>query len=112
MREARSMTNDEVTMTIDERSRHALHQRLEEVLGPDEASTLMEHLPPVGWSDVATRRDLTVFGRDLDAMATSLTGTFRSELAQAISSQTRTLVLVVLAGMVGTGTLVLAAVRL
>jgi hypothetical protein len=46
------------TMVIDERSRLALHKRLEELLGASEAATLMEHLPPVGWADVATKRDL------------------------------------------------------
>ena len=45
-------------MVIDGRARHVLHQRLEEILGPDEAATLMEHPPPVGWADVATKRDL------------------------------------------------------
>jgi hypothetical protein len=45
-------------MTIDERARHRLHERLDQVLGPDEAAILMEHLPPVGWADVATKRDL------------------------------------------------------
>ncbi len=45
-------------MAITDSSRHKLHGRLDEVLGPEEASTLMEHLPPVGWADVATRRDL------------------------------------------------------
>jgi hypothetical protein len=44
-------------MAIDEASRHRLFQRLEEVLGTDEAATLMEHLPPVGWADVATKRE-------------------------------------------------------
>ncbi len=45
-------------MVVDERSRHQLYRRLEEVLGPDVATTLIEHLPPVGWADVATRHDL------------------------------------------------------
>ncbi|HVM36296.1 MAG TPA: hypothetical protein VM784_13275 [Actinomycetota bacterium] len=45
-------------MAIDERSRHELFVRLEEVLGEEHASVLMEHLPPVGWADVATKRDL------------------------------------------------------
>ena len=47
-------------MSIDEPSRHELYQRLEQILGPGPAATLMEHLPPVGWSDVATKRDLEV----------------------------------------------------
>lgn len=45
-------------MAITEHDRHRMYQRLEQVLGPEEASTLMEHLPPVGWADVATKRDL------------------------------------------------------
>lgn len=45
-------------MAIDERARHELHRKLEEVLGPEEAATLMSHLPPVGWADVATKHDL------------------------------------------------------
>lgn len=35
-----------------------MYQRLEEVLGREQAATLMEHLPPVGRADVATGRDV------------------------------------------------------
>ncbi len=45
-------------MVVDERSRHELYRRLEEVLGSEAATTLIEHLPPVGWADVATKHDL------------------------------------------------------
>jgi hypothetical protein len=45
-------------MALNERARHQLYLRLEEQLGAEAATTLMEHLPPTGWADVATKRDL------------------------------------------------------
>jgi hypothetical protein len=45
-------------MSVDERSRHQLYQRLQEVLGAEEATTLMEHLPPGGVIRIATKDDL------------------------------------------------------
>lgn len=53
-------------MVVDERSRHELYRRLEEVLGPDAATTLIEHLPAVGWADVATRHDLAGLEQRID----------------------------------------------
>jgi len=53
-------------MAIDERARHQLFRRLEEVLGPEEAEVLMQHLPPVGWADVATKQDLKQDLRSLE----------------------------------------------
>lgn len=61
-------------MATDDRRRHQLYLRLEEVLGPEPASTTMEQLPPVGWADVATKRDL-------DALEAKLMGGFRADLA-------------------------------
>jgi len=124
-------------MSISEQSRHALHSRLEAVLGPDEATTLMEHLPPIGWADVATKRDLDNLGaatrrdldnlgaattreldnlqvatmrdldnhrvatkRDLDNLEHRLRSDFRADLhsaiTEAVSGQTRTVVLAVI----------------
>lgn len=45
-------------MDSNEDDRHRLHQRLDEVLGRDDANTLMEHLPPTGWANVATKDDV------------------------------------------------------
>ncbi|MGH2557197.1 MAG: hypothetical protein ACRDHO_16015 [Actinomycetota bacterium] len=72
-------------MAIGERSRHALHTKLEELLGPEDASVLMEHLPPVGWADVVTKRDLDL---KLEALEHKLLATFRAEL----NAHTRTMV--------------------
>ena len=57
-------------MTVDDRTRLNLHRKLEAVLGPEEANTLMAHLPPVTWQDVATTKDLA-----------SLETSIRSEIA-------------------------------
>lgn len=53
-------------MAVDERSRHELYRRLDEVLGPEAATTLIEHLPPVGWADVATKHDLAGLEQRMD----------------------------------------------
>jgi hypothetical protein len=45
-------------VTITEAARHHLHQSLSQIIGEEDAAVLMEHLPPVGWADVASRRDL------------------------------------------------------
>jgi len=88
-------------MSIDERSRHEMYQRLEAVLGVEAASTLMEHLPPVGWADVATKRDLELLEHKL-----------MSALYRELNAQTRTLMLGML-GMVFTAvSLTYVAVRL
>jgi hypothetical protein len=93
-------------MTIDERKRHALYERLDEVLDGEHADTLMELLPPVGWADVATKQDLAVLRRDLEgleqrmdlrfeamdhklvAMEARLRSDLRDELHAALRSQT------------------------
>lgn len=66
-------------MAVDESSRHALYQKLEDVLGREEATTLMEHLPPVGWANVATKRDLYALAETNRLAHERLAETFRLE---------------------------------
>jgi hypothetical protein len=58
-----------------------MYSRLEAVLGHDEATMLMEHLPPVGWADVATKRDLDVLGGEMRSEIGLLRAEFRADLA-------------------------------
>ncbi|MGH2759772.1 MAG: hypothetical protein ACRDKJ_09425 [Actinomycetota bacterium] len=64
-------------MAVDERSRHELHRKLEQALGPDEAATLMSYLPPFGWADVVTKRDLD---GAVDGLRHSIMADVRAEL--------------------------------
>src|SRR5438874_9281810 len=84
-------------MTIDEESRHQLYIRLEELLGREEATTLMEYLPPVGWADVATKHDLdhlaAVTKRDLDVLEARLETRIATQIQQALTVQTRTIII-------------------
>lgn len=52
-------------MDVYERSRHQLHERLREVLGPEEAGTLMAHLPPGGYAEFATKGDVQAIKYEL-----------------------------------------------
>ena len=74
-------------MAVSEESRHRLYGRLEALLGREEAATLMEHLPPVGWADVATKRDLDhsaeVIRGELAVTESRLEARFESGLARA-----------------------------
>lgn len=63
-------------MVVDERARHGLHTRLVEVLGDDEAATLMAQLPPVGWADVARRDDLDRLERRIEDFEQRMDGKF------------------------------------
>jgi hypothetical protein len=45
-------------MAISEHDRYELYRWFEDTAGTEIAETVMAHLPPVGWADVATKRDL------------------------------------------------------
>lgn len=110
-------------MTVDERSRHLLHQTLEDVLGTEQAATLMTHLPPVGWADVATKRDLDAhtamtkrdldaleerFDARLDALEHRIIATLHKTLSNTLVATNRTTVLAVVGSVLGSTSLALA----
>jgi len=67
-------------MTVTERRRHRLHQKLDEVLGLDDATTTMELLPPTGWADVARRDDLDRLEATLGGQITRVESDLRGEI--------------------------------
>jgi hypothetical protein len=60
------------TLAFTEQNKRRLHARLCEVIGTEEADILMEQLPPITWTEFATKRDLdelrNSFKRDLDEL--------------------------------------------
>jgi len=52
-------------MTITEAQRFEMHLGLRKSMGDDVANTLMEHLPPSGWTDVARKHDITMVEHEI-----------------------------------------------
>jgi hypothetical protein len=59
-------------MSVTEFERHQLFSWFEEHMGQERATTIMSLLPPTGWGDVATRRDLRVLENHIDALEAKL----------------------------------------
>lgn len=68
-------------MSIDEESRFRLRQHLEELLGPEDALTLMSSLPPSEWSEIATKADLRSAVEGLRSEMAQLRTELRGEVA-------------------------------
>ena len=96
------------TVAIDEPTRYQLHQRLDEVLGREEAAALMACLPPLGWGDVASKADLALLRAQLHGDLADL----RADMREEITTQTRTLLVGFLGANAAFAALAFAAARL
>ena len=95
-------------MAISEEARHELYRGLEELLGHERATTLMEHLPPVGWADVATKRDLEMQDLKLEAVEARVSALIERRVTDAI----RVHVLTSVGAVMASASLAFAAARL
>lgn len=71
-------------MAISDHDRYELYKWLEESAGPKVADTMMAHLPPAGWADVATKRDIEMVELRMDRIADQL----RAEFHNGMRTQT------------------------
>jgi hypothetical protein len=120
-------------MADDEVRRHRLFRKLEQVLGHEEAATLMEHLHPRRWDELATKPDIEGlrawtaerfqaerawtagrFGRveaNIEGAKQEVLATVRGEMNRLITTQTRTIVFALVAALTANTGLVLTVVR-
>ena len=79
-------------MTVSEAQRRELHAELVKKLGASVADTLMDHLPPAGWSDLARRSDLDQLESRMNAKFAAVDTKFaelRADMNEKFASQTR-----------------------
>ena len=99
-------------MAVDERRRRLLYRRLEEVLGPDDAGTLMEHLPPAGWAAAPLRSETEALREEMVHFEERLSGRIDAMIEAKVNSQTKTLVALMSAQVLAVAGLAFAAARL
>ncbi|MSZ31582.1 MAG: hypothetical protein F2630_05130 [Actinobacteria bacterium] len=83
-------------MTITDTKRFELHQYLRTQMETDMADTLMDHLPPAGWSDLARTGDVSAVRIELKSeiaeLRTELKGDIaelRAEMVDRFAAQTK-----------------------
>ena len=100
---------------VDDDDRRNLHEALEATLGHRAAATMMAHLPPEGYADLATRADVGIVRSELHGVRSELKGEMaelRGEMAELradVHSQLPKLIAANIASMIGVAGLVLAA---
>lgn len=102
-------------MSVSEYQRHQLFQWFEESMGPERAATMMEVLPTVDWTQVATKSDLRGEMGELRGEMGELRGEMgelRGEIKNDIAQATRLIFFGMLASQATLVGLVFATARL
>ena len=106
-------------MAVSERARLDLYSKLQKTIGEQEATTLIEYLPPVGWADVATKADLGLLKRDIDELRRGMDARFemvRLEFAglldRRLSEAVRTIVFAMFGAFIAFSGVIIAALKI
>ena len=76
-------------MTTDFRNRDQLYRSAVEALGEEEADTLMASLPPMDWSEIATKTDLASIEERMELRFDSLEHKLTASFEGALRRQTQ-----------------------
>ena len=79
-------------MAITESQRYEMHSVLREKLGVTTANTLVEHLQPSGWSEVATKTDIRFLEERLTTKIATTMATQNKWMAGLFASQVAALI--------------------
>ena len=85
-------------MSVSEAQRFDMQVGLRSHLGDDVANTLMEHLPPSGWSDVARKHDIDTIHIELSNIKRDLSrinGTLKIIIGSMITVSAAIIVLLI-----------------
>jgi hypothetical protein len=74
-------------MTTVEDQRYRMHNAFREAHGEEVASMIMEHLPPAGWSHLATKQDVELVRTELKSEIQVLRAELKEEI-QKTNAQT------------------------
>ncbi len=99
-------------MTVDQRRRLQLYEIARAQSGAEAADTLMELLPAVDISELATKQDLAVLASELRAEIAQMNGDLRAEMHAEFREQTNRLLMFVLPAVISGVGLAIAATRL
>jgi len=96
---------------ITETARHDMLIALESAIGKEAAMTMADHLPPVGWADVATKHDIDIVRLDMIALESRITTKVELLLERKLGETQRVLFFAILGAFVANTGIVLGVIQ-